>query len=590
MASSSANYADLGYLRAAAVAPEIHLADPLANAAEIVGHLERLESGGAALAVFPELCLTGYSSEDLLLSAKLLADSRVALGQIAEAGGRLVAVVGTPWPSPDGRLFNAAAVIADGRIAGIVPKTALPNHGEFYERRWFASGAGVDIEDDTEFGRVRVCPNQVFEIGRCRFAVELCEDLWAPVPPGSAHCLAGAELILNLSASNELVAKADYRRDLVRMASGQWLCGYLYAGAGLTESSKDLVFGGHLLAAENGRLLRESERFQLGAAVLTADFDLDRLRRDRMRNGTFANAARPGGYHRVRVADEIPAIDTLDRVCDAHPFVPKDEDEFDARAREILGIQAAGLSRRLLAAPADQLVVGLSGGLDSTLALLVCLDTLNQLDLPPANLHALSMPGPGTSPHTRTSVAQLAAATEILLREIPISAAVAQHLKDLEHSGEDDVVFENAQARERTQLLFDYANKVGGIVVGTGDLSELALGWCTFNADHIAGYNVNAGVPKTLVSYLVRWYARHRAGAELSGVLDRVLDTPITPELIPPGEAGSARKRKPSSGPTNCTTSFSIITFAMASSRGRSTNWPGSRSTAATNPQPSGVG
>ena len=549
MAPSPTNYVDLGYFRAAAVAPEIHLAEPLANAKEIVGHLERLESSGAALAVFPELCLTGYSSEDLLLSAKLLADTRLALGRIAEAAGRIVAVVGTPWPSPDGRLFNAAAVVAGGRIAGIVPKTALPNHAEFYERRWFASGAGVDLEDDTEFGQVRVCPNQVFEIGPCRFAIELCEDLWAPTPPAAGHCLAGAELILNLSASNELVAKADYRRDLVRMASGQWLCGYLYAGAGLTESSKDLVFGGHLLAAENGRLLRESERFQLGATVLTADFDLDRLRRDRMRNGTFANAARPGGYRRVSIADRIPAIQTLDRICDAHPFVPKDENEFDARAREILSIQAGGLSRRLLAAPADQLVVGLSGGLDSALALLVCLDTLNRLDLPPANLHALSMPGPGTSPHTRTSVQQLAAATEIHLREIPIGAAVAQHLKDLEHSGEDDVVFENAQARERTQLLFDYANRVGGIVVGTGDLSELALGWCTFNADHIAGYNVNAGVPKTLVSYLVRWYARHRAGAELASVLDRVLDTPITPELIPPRDGRISQETEAIIGP-----------------------------------------
>ena len=549
MASSFANYADFGYLRAAAVAPEIHLADPLANAAEIVGHLERLESRGAALAVFPELCLTGYSSEDLLLSAKLLADARAALGKIVGAGGCVAAVVGTPWPSPDGRLFNAAAVIAGGRIAGIVPKTALPNHGEFYERRWFASGAGVDIEDDTEFGRVRVCPNQLFEIGRCRFAVELCEDLWAPVPPGSAHCLAGADLVLNLSASNELVAKADYRRDLVRMASAQWLCGYLYAGAGLTESSKDLVFGGHLLAAENGRLLRESERFQLGAAAITADFDLDRLRRDRMRNGTFANAARPAGYHRVSVAGEIPVMETLDRVCDAHPFVPKDENEFDARAREILGIQAAGLSRRLLAAPADKLVIGLSGGLDSTLALLVCLDTLNQLELPPEDLHALSMPGPGTSPHTKSSVEQLAAATDIHLREISISAAVAQHLNDLEHSGEDDVVFENAQARERTQLLFDYANQVGGIVVGTGDLSELALGWCTFNADHIASYNVNAGVPKTLVSYLVRWYARHRASGELAGVLDRVIDTPITPELIPPRDGRISQETEAIIGP-----------------------------------------
>ena len=549
MAPLPPNYVELGYLRAAAVAPEIHLAEPLANADEVLGHLARLEESGAAFAVFPELCLTGYSSEDLLLTAKLLADTREALSRIAKAGSSTAAIVGTPWPSPDGRLFNAAAVIAGGRIAGIVPKTALPNHAEFYERRWFASGAGVDLEADTEFGSIRVCPNQVFEIGPCRFAIELCEDLWAPAPPGAAHCLAGAELILNLSASNELVAKADYRRDLVRMASAQWLCGYLYAGAGLTESSKDLVFGGHLLAAENGRLLRESERFHLGGTVLTADFDLDRLRRDRMRNGTFANAARPGHYHRVKVASQVPAVVELDRSYDAHPFVPSDEDEFHARAREILSIQAGGLSRRLLAAPADQLVIGLSGGLDSTLAFLVSLDSLRKLDLPPANLHALSMPGPGTTRHTRVSVQRLAEATGIPLREIPIGAAVAQHLKDLEHTARDDVVFENAQARERTQLLFDYANRVGGIVVGTGDLSELALGWCTFNADHIASYNVNAGVPKTLVSYLVRWYARHRAGAALAGVLQRVLETPITPELIAPRDGGISQETEAIIGP-----------------------------------------
>ena len=543
------NYTELGYLRAAAVAPAIHLAEPLANAGEIIAHLERLENTGSALALFPELCLTGYTSEDLLLTARLLAQTREALVRIANAGANVTAVVGTPWPSPDGRLFNCAAVIAGGKIVGMVPKTALPNHAEFYERRWFASGAGVDLESGTELGNFRVCADQLFEIGPGRFAIEICEDLWAPEPPGAGHCLAGAELILNLSASNELVAKADYRRDLVRMASGQWLCGYLYAGAGLTESSKDLVFGGHLLAAENGNMLGESERFELGATVLHADFDFDRLRRDRMKNGTFANAARPQTHHVAKAAAAIPAIEQLDRSYHAHPFVPDDEAEFDARAREILGIQAGGLSRRLHSVSTKHLVIGLSGGLDSTLAFLVCLDTLEKLGLPNANLHGLSMPGPGTTEHTRSSVQLLTAATNVALREIPIGAAVAQHLKDLEHNSEDDVVFENAQARERTQLLFDYANRVGGIVVGTGDLSELALGWCTFNADHIAGYNVNAGVPKTLVAYLVRWYARHRAADELAPVLERVLDTPISPELIAPRDGQISQRTEAIIGP-----------------------------------------
>ena len=543
------NFADLGFLRAAAVAPQVCLADPLANAEAIMAQLDALAKQSVAVAVFPELCITGYSCEDLLPTGKLLADTETALIRIARAIPDIVAVVGAPWASPDGRLFNCAAVIANGAVVGLVPKTALPNHGEFYERRWFASGAGVDIEADTALGRCRVCPEQLFAVGSGRFAIELCEDLWAPQPPGAAHCLAGADLVLNLSASNELVAKADYRRDLVRMASGQWLCGYLYAGAGLTESSKDLVYGGHLLAAENGRLLGESDRFGLDATVLTAEFDIDRLRRDRLRNGTFTQAARSNRHHRVTAAAAIPAITQLERHYDAHPFVPNDEDEFDARAREILNIQAGGLSRRLLATPADKLVIGLSGGLDSTLAFLVGLDCLDKLDLDAANLQALSLPGPGTTEHTRSSVRRLADATGIALREIPIDAAVAQHLKDLAHSAKDDVVFENAQARERTQLLFDYANRVGGIVVGTGDLSELALGWCTYNADHMASYNVNAGVPKTLVSYLVRWYARHRADPKLAAVLGRVLDTPISPELLAPRDGRISQETEAIIGP-----------------------------------------
>ncbi len=584
------NFADLGFLRVAAVAPEVHLAEPLANAGAIIAHLEALAPRGVAVAVFPELCLTGYSCEDLLPTGKLLADTQTALTRIAGAKASVAAVVGTPWASPDGRLFNCAAVVANGAIVGMVPKTTLPNHGEFYERRWFASGAGLDAEVDSALGRFRVCPNQLFAIGSSHFAIELCEDLWAPQPPGAAHCLAGAELIVNPSASNELVAKADYRRDLVRMASGQWLCGYLYAGAGLTESSKDLVFGGHLVAAENGRLLGESERFSLKARVLTAEFDIDRLRRDRLRNGTFANAARPGRHHRVRTASSAPALAQLERTYSAHPFVPGDEAEIDARAREILSIQAAGLSRRMLAARVEQLVIGLSGGLDSTLAFLVGLDCLHKRELPSANLHALSMPGPGTTEHTRSSVRRLAAAAHIDLREIPIGAAVAQHLKDLEHTAEDDVVFENAQARERTQLLFDYANRVDGIVVGTGDLSELALGWCTFNADHMAGYNVNAGVPKTLVSYLVRWYARHRAGAEFAAVLRRVLDTPISPELIAPLNGRISQETEAIIGPYELHDFFLYHYVRNGFEQGRSTNWHASRSPEDMTPQQSSNG
>ena len=361
--------------------------------------------------------------------------------------------------------------------------------------------------------------------------------------------MAGAELVLNLSASNELVAKADYRRDLVCMASGAWLCGYLYAGAGADESTKDLVFGGHLLAAENGVLLAESERFASGAAELLVEFDLDKLRHDRIRNQSFGASARPGEHHLRRLAATPPRLAELRRRIDPHPFVPSDEAVFSARAQEILAIQSVGLARRMQAAGVVRLVLGLSGGLDSTLALLVCLDALERLHLPAANLHGFSLPGPGTSEHTQTTVADLAAATAVSLREISISPAVARHLEDLQHQAENDVVFENVQARQRTQLLFNAANMVGGILVGTGDLSELALGWCTFNADQMAGYNVNASVPKTLVAYLVRWYAQHRAKAGLAAALRRVLETPISPELQTTQGGGVGQRTEAIIGP-----------------------------------------
>ncbi len=542
MVKQEVNFADFGFLRAAAVAPIVHIADPLANAKEVIGHLERLEDADVSLAVFPELGLTGYTAEDLFLNTALLQETLAGINLIAACGTSIAAVVGAPWLSPDHRLFNCAVVIADGTVVGMVPKTMVPNHGEFYERRWFSSGQGVDLEVNVGLGSFRVCPKQLFQLGDCRFAVEVCEDLWAPRPLGAAHCLAGAELVLNLSASNELIAKADYRRDLVRMASGGWLCGYLYAGAGVTESTKDLVFGGHLIAAENGALLAENDRFKPVATELVVEFDLEKLRHDRIWNKTFGASNRPQGYHQRPLASTPPPLADLRRPPQPHPFVPADEAVVDARAKEILAIQSAGLSRRMQAADCDCLVLGLSGGLDSTLALLVCLDALERNGHGRDRLHGLSLPGPGTSAHTRTTVAQLAAATGISLREISISPAVSLHLQDLAHEADDDVVFENAQARERTQLLFNYANKLGGILVGTGDLSELALGWCTFNGDHMANYNVNVSVPKTLVAYLVRWYAKHRAEVGLAATLERVLATPISPELLPlKGEGGEQR-------------------------------------------------
>ena len=526
----------LGYLRAMAAAPVLTPADPLGNLPALEAEVAAARAAHASILLLPELAITGFSCEDLFFSAALQRDAREALRRLMHAtrdGGPTV-VVGAPYGVPDGRLFNATFVLADGRIAGAVPKTHLPNYGEFYDRRWFAEGRDVDLEcSDGPLGTFRLAARQLFVTGGVRFALEICEDLWAPDPPGVGHALAGAELILNPSASSELVAKADYRRDLVRMTSAQRLCGYLYAGAGPTESSKDVVFGGQLLAAENGIVLGESARFRLDGVRLAVDFDLQHIRHDRQQHSTYRSAVRPAAYHQNPAGDG-QALPELARTIAPLPFVPADPAEVEARGREILAIQATGLARRMRSIGTPKLVIGLSGGLDSTLAFLVSIDAMQLLGRELSSIIAVTMPGPGTGKRTLTSARKLAAATGVTLREIPIHAAVAQHLEDLEHDpAEYDVTFENAQARERTQLLFDLANKHGGIVVGTGDLSELALGWCTYNGDHMSSYNVNVSVPKTLITYLVRGYAVHRASAELAAVLDDVLATPISPELVP---------------------------------------------------------
>ncbi len=535
-------YEAFGFIRAAALIPPVAIADPAVNAERIAAGFTAAAADGAGIVLCPELAVTGYSCEDLFYSRALATANRQALAHLVRtsAGVDAALVVGAPWWLADGRLFNCAFVIAGGQLRGAVPKTAHPNHGEYYDKRWFVSGEGVDVEVvDDVLGPFRLSREQLFGIGNARFGIEICEDLWMVEPTGARHALAGADIIVNPSASNELIGKADYRASLVRMASASRIAGYLYASAGPTESTKDVVFGGHAIAAEDGVLLAESERFRLDGTTLAVEFDIERLRRDRARNATFANAPRPGGYVAVDTGIRPVTLNRLARRYPRHPFVPDDELEVDARAQEILTIQATGLARRIVAASAKHLVLGISGGLDSTLAFLVSLDALTALGREASALHALTMPGPGTSKQTLASARALAAAGRATLEEIAIDAAVAQHLQDLGHEGNADVTYENAQARERTQLLFNYANKVGGIVVGTGDLSELALGWCTFNGDHMSSYNVNASVPKTLIAYLVRWYARHRASEKLAAVLERVLATPISPELLPPAADGS---------------------------------------------------
>lgn len=538
-----------GFIRVAAAAPALVLADPFANARALIAAIGSARNQGASVVLFPELALTGYTCEDLFHWAPLINGAREALATIAAACTGITAIVGIPWRLDDGRLLNAAAVLANGQVRGLVPKSCHPNYGEFYEQRWFVSGADIDeVHGDDRLGTFRISRRQIFEQASFRFGIEICEDLWSPSPPSTDAALAGAELIFNPSASNELVGKAEYRRDLVRMTSARTFCAYVYAGSGPMESTKDTVFGGHLLAAENGVILLDSPRFGLGAHDALIDVDVQRLRHERQLNTTFAQAKRPSGFDRVRLPDTGAPIERLARAVAAYPFVPQDPDQFARRAEEIIAIQSTGLARRVLASRAATLVIGLSGGLDSTLAYLVCLETLRRLDMPASALHALTLPGPGTSDHTFGSVVQLALCTGIAVKEIPIHAAVEDHLRALGHSAHD-VVFENAQARERTQILFNYANQQGGIVVGTGDLSELALGWCTFNADHMANYNVNASVPKTMIAYLVRWYAQHRADAPMAAVLERILETPISPELLPTKDGEIVQRTEDLIGP-----------------------------------------
>ena len=547
MVVSMTDFSDLGFVKVAAVAPPVAIADPAANA-EAILRAYRDSPDDAAIVLLPELCITGYTCEDLFATADLRRAADTALGKIADATDARILVVGAPWWLADGRILNCAFACGGGRILGAVPKISRPNYEEFYEKRWFASGDGIAVDIDDAVGRFPLRTDLVFKLGGTAFGIEICEDLWAPNPPSADLALSGAEILLNLSASTELVAKADYRRDLVRTQSARTISGYVYAGAGPSESTKDVVFGGHLIAAENGRMLAESDRFDLGGSSLVVEIDSQRIRHDRVRNSTFAQGRRPSPPVVVDTGPP-PSLDTLARGYPQQPFVPADEAELTARAREILAIQATGLARRMRASAAKRLVVGLSGGLDSSLAHLVCLDALDKLGLPPETVCALTMPGPGTSAHTLASARELARTTKVELREIPIAAAVEQHLADIAHPGDADVTFENVQARERTQILFDTANLVGGIVVGTGDLSELALGWCTFNADQMASYNVNAGVPKTLIAYLVRWYARHRADDELGAVLERVLKTPITPELIPSEDGEISQRTEAIIGP-----------------------------------------
>jgi NAD+ synthase (glutamine-hydrolysing) len=541
--------APFGFLRVAAACPPVAIADPERNAERIMGFVVKARERGAQVLVLPELCLTGYTCGDLFFSlSTLVAGAEKALERVLRQtrDSQVVVALGLPV-AQGGRLFNAAVVLQSGKILGVVPKTYLPGYQEYYEERWFSSAGESRLDEVRLSGSTAPFGTDLlFALGDdpgVTLGVEICEDLWAPVPPSSGHAVAGATVILNLSASNELVAKADYRRELVRQQSGRTLSAYAYAGAGVHESTTDLVFDGHLMIAENAVMLAEGERFRRDGDLIVADVDTERLRVERTRQTSFSDAAgAPGPYRRVAfqpIPSTLPG--KLARPLEPHPFVPSDPATLDERCREVFSIQTAGLARRLEHTKLKRPVLGLSGGLDSTLALLVATGTQDLLKRSRADVLAVTMPGFGTSERTLVSARRLAAALRVELREIDIRAACTRHIQDIGLDPEDrsSVTYQNLQARERTQVLMDLANKECGLVVGTGDLSELALGFSTFAGDHISMYSVNAGVPKTLVRRLVAWVADHQSQPVERDVLREVLATPVSPELVPTGASGN---------------------------------------------------
>ncbi len=543
--------AALGYLRVAVVTPEVRVADVAFNVEKSVAALAQCAAQGAALAVLPELGLTGYTCGDLYYQTLLLERARAGLREIAAASAThaIAAVVGLPMQL-DGRLFNCAAFVANGRVIGVVPKLHLVNYNEFYEERWFSSGrlltettmlidgAQVPIGLDLLF-RASNRPEAVF-------GIEVCEDLWAVEPPSGRLARAGATVLLNLSASTDVLGKADYRRELVGNQSARCIAAYLYAAAGPGESTTDVVYGGHSIIFENGTLLAETQRFQFGTQIGMADIDLQRVTHERIHNHTYGLE---GGQHGTRsLAFDLAPTDgaqltPLLRPLAQTPFVPRDPAERAKHCNEIFNIQATGLAKRLRHTGAKKVTIGISGGLDSTLALLVVCRAFDTLALDRKGIVAITMPGFGTTSRTYENALGLMNELGMTLREISIKPAVQQHFKDIGHDeNKHDVTYENAQARERTQILMDVANTIGGFVVGTGDLSEAALGWMTFNGDHMSMYHVNAGVPKTLVKYLIAWCAESEFTGEASTILKDVIDTPITPELLPTGKDGQLQQ------------------------------------------------
>ena len=535
-----------GFIKVAAAVPAVRVADVSYNVQEIEKLISMADSQNVELLCFPELSLTGYTCQDLFKEKLLLDKAEEGLLRLLDFTRQLdiVCVVGLPVQA-GGLLLNCAAVIQSGVLLGVVSKTYLPNYNEFYEKRWFASSQDLNDTDIYLAGTpVRLSAEpKLFQMGDVKFGVEICEDVWAPIPPSNHLTMAGADIIVNLSASDELIGKHNYLRSLIAQQSARTMSGYIYASSGFGESTQDVVYGGNAMIFENGRLLVEGERFSFQPQLQTAQIDVERLRTERHTNSTFINAQRDAHAAIIAAKTPISRDFVLTRAINPHPFIPADSEMTDT-CEEILNIQTAALAKRLIHTHCQHAVVGISGGLDSTLALLVCVRTFDKLGLDRKGIVGVTMPGFGTSDRTHDNAASLMQSLNISQMEISIAAAVTQHFQDIGHDANiHDATYENSQARERTQILMDLANKFNAIVVGTGDLSELALGWATYNGDHMSMYGVNGGVPKTLIQYLVRYIAQLSDFAVVSETLIDIVDTPISPELTPADEDGNIKQK-----------------------------------------------
>ena len=557
-----------GFIKVASAIPSVIVADCTSNIKEIKRLIDQATIQDAAIVCFPELSITAYTCNDLFSQQTLLRSSQSALQWLLDNNdSSIIAILGMPL-EVQSMLFNVAVVIQGNRILGIVPKTYLPNYKEFYEQRWFASATCLENTSTQLCGQeVPISKDLIFDIdGDARFGIEICEDVWAPIPPSTGLALQGADIIFNLSASNEVIGKNQYLRSLLAQQSARCICGYVYSSCGFGESTQDVVYGGNAYIYENGKLLVSAQRFLLEPQMSIADIDVERIRMERRSNTTFAESVRNynSTFHASRFTlhasrstlhtphptlhaphptlhEEKPY--ELSRWVNPHPFVPAGK-ELDERCEEIFSIQVNALSKRIVHTHAKTVVLGISGGLDSTLALLVCVRTMDKLSRPRTDIVGITMPGFGTTDRTYNNAIALMKNLGITTREISIREACIQHFKDIEHNMENhDVTYENSQARERTQILMDVANQMNGFVVGTGDLSELALGWATYNADHMSNYGVNCSIPKTLVRHLVSWVALNSVDEASKATLLDIVDTPISPELIPADENGNIKQK-----------------------------------------------